>query len=136
MYDNDVKDFGRRFMQLKNNESFSDVTLVLEVGEDQDMAGELDIPVPTLGGEEGKREKEEPGDTIQAGHEVPRSTYRLHRGILSARSTHFQSMFSLGLKETDLKEIVIHDADPAIFAKVHLRVFSLALYSIHSCKGH
>jgi len=42
----------------------------------------------------------------------------LHRCILSARSSHFKSMFSLGLREAEEKIITLHELPPAIFAKV------------------
>ena len=71
------------------------------------------------------REQEEEGEIGQSAKRV----YHLHRCILSARSPHFRSMFSLGLKETDQRVVHIHDINPVLFAKVRrMKFFHIMRY--------
>lgn len=102
-------------MQQADVESFSDVALVLG-GSDESLSEEPSVPT-LLHETQGEKEK---------GGEKPlqKRVYHLHRCILSVRSTHFQSMFSLGLKETEEKQISIHDVNPVIFAKVPVPSYS------------
>jgi len=131
----------KRFAVLEGNETYADVTLVIHRGHDEEygLEGDTDfeIPIPSFGDEshssngkekekekgkdkekekekETDREQEEEGEIGQSAKRV----YHLHRCILSARSPHFRSMFSLGLKETDQRVVHIHDINPALFAKV------------------
>jgi len=132
----------KRFAVLEGNETYADVTLVIHRGHEEEygLEGDADfeIPMPSFADEshsssngkekekekgkdkekekekETDREQEEEGEIGQSAKRV----YHLHRCILSARSPHFRSMFSLGLKETDQRVVHIHDINPALFAKV------------------
>lgn len=102
-YENNPKDFVQRFSRLEGEEAFADVTFVIHAGcnslerEDEEM--------------EKEKEQEKEDKTTQ-------TMYRLNRCILFARSVHFRSMFSSGLKETDQDTIHFYDVNPATFALV------------------
>lgn len=143
----------KRFAVLEGNETYADVTLVIHRGHEEEygLEGDADfeIPVPSFADEshsssngkekekekgkdkekekekETDREQEEEGEIGQSAKRV----YHLHRCILSARSPHFRSMFSLGLKETDQRVVHIHDINPALFAKVRrMKFFHIMRY--------